>query len=383
MEITTIAEIGLAANGWAIVGDQMAASNAPDNWHPQRIAVSRDYPVINRITLEQRAMTRDACVSNMRAMLRALEQQSEELWRCRMIASYNSAGWMIYIEPLELLVSPLLTDGTRYIQRLTITFRQLFPPISLSDETISLTNMFGFSSFGITFPSNSTNPSTWVPGKLSLSVTHSIASVAVFITNLGFLTRSWPATSGWTSISYGSTNILHNNSGSPQSISATVSGGSGLRQYYAVIVIPDGTSATVTVTTPYGNQIVQVTPRQHYYFLFDGRNVSTYTISGTFPNNTYLYPMILFPISEQSHMYVSPIGNYTNPSIVLTHPLLATSLFGCYISANNSVMPLTPNVWFYTRQGAVHYIAFTQTAFNAATRWSITASINQTLLGLL
>lgn len=381
MQITTIAGITLASNGWEIVADPMLAGNAGDNWSPQTAAITRNYPIMNRITIEQRATTRILCATRIAAMLEALENTSEELWWCYLGIVHDNTAYYVYINPIDITVSPLQTTGSLYIQRLTITFQQLFPPVAANESTLTVNNQFGYSSFSLVFPGSNI---TWMPARFAATTTATVEWVGIFISDFAIFVKSWPATSGWTTITYNARTVLHNNSGTSQFISATLSGDVGTRNYYAIISLPAAAApVTATVTTPYGTYVLQVTPQQHIYFLFSGYNVPSFTISGTFPHDTYLYPVLSLATSEQSHMYVSPIGEYANPQVALTHPTLAVTSPGCLLRTATTITPMTPNVYFYTRRIASYMIAFSQRPFLTSTVWSVTGVGRPSLLGVL
>lgn len=183
MQITHIAGIDLAANGWSIVADPMLAGNAGDNWQQTELGLFADYPRPFQITLLTQSPSRTTIEQRLTALLREIDARRDyhatPPIQLRMQITYNATGYYVPFWPDRLQAGILQWSGSAYVQTVTIAGMLMSPPWRMTSDVLTIASFPGLSSYNatiLTFPGSTT---WWSPGSINMS-SSTAASLGVF-----------------------------------------------------------------------------------------------------------------------------------------------------------------------------------------------------------
>lgn len=339
MQITHIAGIDLAANGWEIVADPMLTGNAGDNWQQTDIGLLNDYPRPFQLTLLTRSPTRTTITQRVRALLHALNQRDYHHNpdnQLRMQVTHNSVLYFVMFEPREVQAGLLQWTGSQYAQRVAIAGIVRYPPYRQNPQTLTISSLTAFNALFFTLGTSGTY---WSPATLNL-------------VNASGVGRTGGVWIGLTETGYPSSVIINSIPNSTPSSSPITFGAAIARQmptagtytYTMTWGILGVTydywlhiNAAATITVALGSETIAVivaNPNQFCYYVgrFSNEITVTLTVTTTTPN-VILYPVI------QSHPVLSRcvISSVATPintrRITWGNP--ATSTVSTYITTIN------------------------------------------------
>lgn len=272
MQITHIAEIDLASNGWQIVADPMLAGTAGDNWQQTEIGLLSAYPRPITFTLLTSSPSRDTIITRVRTLLSTLDavQDYERASALKQRILLTSAGsqYAIPFRVVRMTTNLLQSTGSAYLQTVTVEGIALSPPFRTSAHTYTINNLLSYNIYTITFPT----ATIWSPSV--------IASTAIFGPFggiwIGELSRGGPA-SPITMIN--PSNASPSTSTSPHGAAVRLSLPAGTYNVNFVSALPNdvtdvwlhiASGSTCTVTVPSGTPTPRTfvtSPDQVAYYL--------------------------------------------------------------------------------------------------------------------
>lgn len=156
MQITHLAGIDLASNGWQIVADPMLAGTAGDNWQQTEIGLLSAYPRPITFTLLTSSPSRNTIITRVRTLLSTLDavQDYERASALQQRILLTSAGsqYAIPFRVARMTTNPLQSTGSTYLQTVTVEGIALSPPFRTSAHTYTINDLLSYNIYTVTFP---------------------------------------------------------------------------------------------------------------------------------------------------------------------------------------------------------------------------------------
>lgn len=158
MQITHLAGIDLASNGWQIVADPMLAGTAGDNWQQTEIGLLSAYPRPITFTLLTSSTNRNTIITRVRTLLSTLDavQDYERASALKQWILLTSAGsqYAIPFRVARMTTNPLQSTGGAYLQTCAVEGIALSPPFRTSAHTYTINDLLSYNIYTVTFPTS-------------------------------------------------------------------------------------------------------------------------------------------------------------------------------------------------------------------------------------